>query len=410
MTRRRWSMALPPHPARPGLAWDDIFSASNNGTTPDQMHIQLDTWNTMMQVTGITLWEDPNHPESWLRDATLDYWNVSSQSWVTGPALLSDQATHSHAINPPIQTPRVRVSLATYSPINTRLGEIVLNGSLLGCSHPDVVAGHNTCVLFDQNTWPFTRIISKAAATPSMSTIPARTPPARCAWKRSDTNFVYTDWDGACPFFYMMPDWNFNIMQTPQNANEFRYLQFAWKAVDPNVTGMDAGSRGSVGNERQRRQTGRHLLRHLLRLPQHRLAVHARRGIPGLDHRAHQLDAGDRRSLVTPPIRHHPPINYIVFASAGGTGNAEFAAIKLFKTNPLGTVYTPPTVSSFTTDHAVSTTPRRPRGADRAGVGSRILAAASPRWSSTTATDCWGLRPAARIPIPGPPCPWAVIR
>ena len=54
------------------------------------MHIQLDTWNTMMQVTGITLWEDPNHPESWLRDCTLDYWNVSTQSWVTGPPLLSD--------------------------------------------------------------------------------------------------------------------------------------------------------------------------------------------------------------------------------------------------------------------------------------------------------------------------------
>ena len=28
------------------------------------------------------------------------------------------------------------------------------------------------------------------------------------------------------------------IVQTPQNANEFRYLQFAWKAVDPNVTGI----------------------------------------------------------------------------------------------------------------------------------------------------------------------------
>ena len=35
-----------------------------------------------------------------------------------------------------------------------------------------------------------------------------------------------------------MPDWNMKIVQTPQNANEFRYLQFAWKAVDPNVTGI----------------------------------------------------------------------------------------------------------------------------------------------------------------------------
>ena len=28
------------------------------------------------------------------------------------------------------------------------------------------------------------------------------------------------------------------ITQTPQNANEFRYLQFAWKAVDSTVTGI----------------------------------------------------------------------------------------------------------------------------------------------------------------------------
>ena len=28
------------------------------------------------------------------------------------------------------------------------------------------------------------------------------------------------------------------IVQTPQNANEFRYLQFAWKAVDTTVTGI----------------------------------------------------------------------------------------------------------------------------------------------------------------------------
>ena len=81
------------------MGWDNVYYQAAYGA--DQTHIQLDAWNTMMQVTGITLWEDPNHPESWLRDATLDYWNVSTQSWVTGPPLLSDQATHTHAINPP---------------------------------------------------------------------------------------------------------------------------------------------------------------------------------------------------------------------------------------------------------------------------------------------------------------------
>ena len=74
----------------------------------------------MMQVTGITLWEDPNHPESWMRDATLDYWNVATQAWVTGPALFSDQATHTHVINPPLQTPRVRITLPANSPHQPR--------------------------------------------------------------------------------------------------------------------------------------------------------------------------------------------------------------------------------------------------------------------------------------------------
>ena len=63
-------------PTTPWVQWENIFRESVSGPQPDVTHIQLDSWNTMMQVTGITLWEDPNNPESWIRDATLDYWNV----------------------------------------------------------------------------------------------------------------------------------------------------------------------------------------------------------------------------------------------------------------------------------------------------------------------------------------------
>ena len=191
-----------------------------------------------MQITGVGIWEDPTHPESWLRDATLDYWNPATQAWVTGPALLSDAATHSHTINPPIQTARVRITLPNISPINPRLGEVVLEGSLLGCSQADVVAGNNTCTLFDENTFPFQAFGDNRLEGGGWNFQYSDAYSGAMCLVKTDTNLVYAEWDNSGPFTYQIPDWNMAITQTPQNANEYRYLQFAWKAVDPAVTGI----------------------------------------------------------------------------------------------------------------------------------------------------------------------------
>ena len=80
-------------------------------------------------------------------------------------------------------------------------------------------------------------------------------------------------------------------------------------------------------------------------------SLRATRPDADLDHRAHQLDAGDRRSLAALPElpARADIINYIDFGSTGGTGEAAFDAIKLFKTNPTGTIYTPPTSAITTT-------------------------------------------------------------
>ena len=220
-------------PSTPWLLWENVFSESVSGPQTDLTHIQLDSWNTLMNITGITLWEDPNNPGSWLRDATLDYWDVPTQTWKTGPVLLSDQATHSHVIDPPITSPRVRVTLSPTCMSNIRLGEIVLNGSLQGCSHPDVVAGNNTCVLFDENTFPLNgRMVGSYTFQYSDAYSGA------LCFATTGPGVIYPNWGWSGPFHYWIQDWNMKIVQTPQNANEYRYLQFAWKAVDATVTGI----------------------------------------------------------------------------------------------------------------------------------------------------------------------------
>ena len=350
-------------PSTPWISENSIFSLSSsfpatNNPASNQGHIILDAWNTMMQVTGITLWEDPAHPESWIRDCTLDYWNVPTQSWVTGPALFSDQATHSHAINPPIQSPRVRITTPPGAPLDPRLGEIVLQGSMLGCSHPDVVAGHNTCVLFDENTWPLVGWLSLGGNW-AIQYSDAYSGAACIA--KNGTGLCSVPWYED-PFNSDMPDWNMKVVQTPQNANEFRYLQFAWKAVDSTVTGITL----EVGN---------------LNYTSGGLLASIYCGSPdcgfGYDttqpwtYWPYPTTVNDQVSTTVPTswtlvtvdlwqqLQSYGGVNITTMAlgSIGGSGKVEFDAIKLFKTDPNGTPYTPPTVSSFTTDQPIYTAP-----------------------------------------------------
>ena len=63
--------------------------------------LQIDTFRTQVKLTGITFVEDPAHPESWLRDMRLQYWDAVKEQWLDGPYLLSDAAAHTHWFDAP---------------------------------------------------------------------------------------------------------------------------------------------------------------------------------------------------------------------------------------------------------------------------------------------------------------------
>ena len=112
-------------------------------------YIEINTFVTQLHVTAITLVEDPAHPESWLRDIYLEYWDAEKEQWVYAQHLLSDAAVHSHQLAVPIDAARFRIVLPWGCCGNVRLAEIVFHGTVLGHANPDVRAGRPRCTLFD---------------------------------------------------------------------------------------------------------------------------------------------------------------------------------------------------------------------------------------------------------------------
>jgi len=218
----------PDAPAKPWLLWGDI-SWLGEGSAFNWL--QLDTFHTQLHLTGITLVEDPTHPESWLRDAYLEYWDAAKEHWVFAQSLLSDAAVHTHLLQKPVEAARFRVVLAPGLVGNLRLGEVVFHGASLGCSHPDVQAKRPVAVLFDEQVEDMK------------------------ALQYGDNGFGFK-FDGGYagnvaiqikpekqimplyrpPFGHMMPNWDMEITENPQ-PGQYRHLQFAWKGT-PQTTGM----------------------------------------------------------------------------------------------------------------------------------------------------------------------------
>ena len=120
-------------PSKPWLDWTRINYIDSGWTAGTS--IVFDTWRTQLHLTGITFVEDPAHPESWLRDMVLQYWDPEAEKWVTGPTLLSDTATHTHILPQPLDASRYRLisSGGGQWPVgNVRLAEVVFHGSQLG--------------------------------------------------------------------------------------------------------------------------------------------------------------------------------------------------------------------------------------------------------------------------------------
>jgi outer membrane protein assembly factor BamB len=214
-------------PAEPWLDWGDInwFAEANPYT-----YLVLDTFRTQLRASAITLVEDPARPDSWLRDASLDYWDAEKEQWVHVQSLLSDSAIHTHKFHKPVEAARFRIVIPRGFYGNLRLAEIVLHGETLGASHPDVIARRPVGVLFDdseefKNIYPY---------------------PDRWSFQlqgaHSGGRFLQVNADQTIapafipPFGHAVPNWNWEIAENPQ-PGQYRWAQWTWKALSPDVKG-----------------------------------------------------------------------------------------------------------------------------------------------------------------------------
>jgi WD40 repeat protein/sugar lactone lactonase YvrE len=223
----------PGAPPKPWLEWTDIGLIDSGWRS--KFAIEIDTFRTQLQVTGVTFVEDPTHPDSWLRDLRLQWWDAAREQWREGPYLLSDASTHSHRFDQPLVAARFRLVSTgggTWPAGNIRLGELVFHGEVLGCSHPDAVAKKPVAVLFDELESDLTAL--KQPGRPFHFRYGGALSGGKCLELASagETGPLYRP-----PFGHAIPNWNFEVAEHPQ-PGQYRYLQFAWKASSDKTTGM----------------------------------------------------------------------------------------------------------------------------------------------------------------------------
>jgi outer membrane protein assembly factor BamB len=219
----------PDAPREPWLQWRYISDmAEGYGTN----WLQMDTVRSKVRATGITIVEDPAHPESWWRDCYVEYWDTEKEQWVFIQTLLSDSATHTHKFARPVEATRFRL-VPTWGVVgNMRFGEVVLHGEVLGPSHPDAFAKNPALTLFDENAdlneyliWAGNGLEPKFEGAYSGSRFYAL---------RGDSHAVPYPWPviGSA-----IPSWDFEIAENP-GPGQYRYLQWAWKALSPETRGL----------------------------------------------------------------------------------------------------------------------------------------------------------------------------
>jgi outer membrane protein assembly factor BamB len=214
-------------PASPWLPWGDVGLASELSPVNS---ILLDTFRTQLRVTAVTLAEDPQHPESWLRDAAFEYWDAAAEKWVPVQQLLSDAPVHTHTFAKPVEAARFRIVLPRGMCGNLRLAEIALHGEKLGPSHPDVIAKRPVAVLFDENE----DLKAALVANQLKFRFEGAYSGGRCLELNKDAE-AYPPF--LPPFGHALPNWDFEIAEKPR-PGQYRYLQFAWKATSPDTKGI----------------------------------------------------------------------------------------------------------------------------------------------------------------------------
>jgi outer membrane protein assembly factor BamB len=223
----------PDAPAEPWIEWNKVgFFAE---TSPIN-YILIDTYIHAIECTAITFVEDPAHPESWLRDGSLEYFDFEKAQWTPVTTLLADAAVHTHKLPQPVTASRWRIMLPRGVVGNLRLGEIMLHGKVAGAAHPDVLAKRDTAVAFDEGADVKDHLLVTVGGH-------YRGSPLTVGDAYSGGHRLRIPGEGATgtahipPYGHALPLWDFEIVENPQ-PGQYRYLSIAWRADAPETKGL----------------------------------------------------------------------------------------------------------------------------------------------------------------------------
>ena len=118
-------------PPGPWLSWGSVCSID---FWRGPFSLEIDASPARLRVKAVSLVEDAAHPESWMRDARLEYWDPAKNAWIFAAYLSADSAAHSHALAKPVEASKFRFTRPDGPgwPVGSlRLGEIVFHGEAL---------------------------------------------------------------------------------------------------------------------------------------------------------------------------------------------------------------------------------------------------------------------------------------
>ncbi len=222
-------------PEKPWMSWEDIGMIDSGWK--GYFSLVIDTFRTQLHVNAITFAEDPAHPESWMRDAKLEYWDSAKGQWIFSQYLTSDAVVHSHKLVKPIEAAKFRFTRPDgtgWPASNLRLAEIVFHGETMGASHPDAVANRPVAVLFDESKDDLSTL--HTGFNPQFEFRNGEAASGGLCMALKDAGGAQPNF--APVFGHAVPNWDFEIVEKPEKPGQYRWLQFSYKALATETKGV----------------------------------------------------------------------------------------------------------------------------------------------------------------------------
>lgn len=224
-------------PTEPLIRWRDIVYIESGWK--GEFILDIEHIHQNLRVDEIELIEDPAHPESWMRDTRLEYWDARADQWRFSAYLSANSSVHTHKLDPPVTSSRFRLLKADgygWPTGNLRLAEIIFRGEALGCPHADAADDKPVAVLFDEGD----SLFNETYLNNENKGLELRASNTGEAF--SGGFFLYMNNSGSFQarsprVKTTMPTWGFPIKENPV-PGEYRYLRFAWRAFSEKTTGI----------------------------------------------------------------------------------------------------------------------------------------------------------------------------